>query len=226
MITIPKKSLLCIILTFFLLNMACLVTERKYKIIFFGDSITFNGLSWKHGYINEIDSIIKSKGLENKYQLEESGIFGNKVADLYSRLDKDVIQYNPDAVVIYIGINDVNNGNPDIEADSFKKNYLAIIDKLKKKNIKVIICTPTVIGEFKNVGNTKDVGLNKYSLIIREIAKDYSLPLCDLRSIFIEYINKNNPINKENGILTVDGIHLNRAGNLLVANNLWKVINN
>jgi lysophospholipase L1-like esterase len=40
-------------------------------------------------------------------EIVNAGISGNKVTDLGSRLDKDVIQRHPFTVVIYIGINDV-----------------------------------------------------------------------------------------------------------------------
>jgi lysophospholipase L1-like esterase len=41
--------------------------------------------------------------------------------------------------------------------------------------------------------------------------------LVDLRELFHNYELKNNPGNKESGILTVDKVHLNDAGNQLVA---------
>ena len=219
-----KKSLLITTLTIVLVNLSCLKIDKKYKIIFFGDSITYNGLMWQHGYIHKIDSLSKSEGHGDEYLLEGAGKIGNKVGDLHARLNMDVIQYNPDAVVIYIGVNDVNSLNSDIKIDSFKQCYLEIIEKLQKNNVKVIICTPTVIGELKNMSNPKDAILNKYSSILIEISKKFTLPLCDLRSNFLDYINKNNPNNKETGILTNDGIHLNRMGNLVVAKNMWNVI--
>ena len=219
-----KKSLLITILTIVLINLSCLKIDKKYKIIFLGDSITYNGLTWQHGYIHKIDSLSKSEGHGDEYLLEGAGEIGNKVEDLYARLNTDVIQYNPDAVVIYVGVNDVDSVNADIKIESFKQCYLEIIEKLQKNNIKLIICTPTVIGELKNMSNPKDTLLNKYSSILIEISKKFALPLCDLRSNFLDYININNLNNKAIGILTNDGIHLNRLGNLVVAENMWKVI--
>ena len=42
----------------------------------------------------------------------------------------------------------------------------------------------------------------------------------DLRENFHTYELKSNPGNKESGILTVDRVHLNDAGNQLVADNM------
>jgi hypothetical protein len=48
--------------------------------------------------------------------------------------------------------------------------------------------------------------------------------LVDLRKEFVKYDEENNPDNKERGILTDDGVHLNRTGNLFVAEKIWGVI--
>jgi lysophospholipase L1-like esterase len=66
--------------------------------------------------------------------------------------------------------------------------------------------------------------LNFYSQWIRNFAAKKSIPLVDLRSLFIQYNLGNNPENKESGILTRDRVHLTPAGNNLVAKEMWKVI--
>jgi lysophospholipase L1-like esterase len=66
--------------------------------------------------------------------------------------------------------------------------------------------------------------MNEYSNIIRRIASKNSLALVDLRKAFLDYNLKNNPDNKDRGILTTDRVHLNAKGNQLVAEEMWKVI--
>ena len=66
--------------------------------------------------------------------------------------------------------------------------------------------------------------MNAYSNIIRGIAKKNELTLVDLRKAFLEFNLKNNPDNKDRGILTTDRVHLNPRGNQLVADEMWKVI--
>ena len=87
-----------------------------------------------------------------------------------------------------------------------------------------MLVTPAVIGEKNDYSNQQDGDLNKYSQIIRNIAKDADLPLCDLRSLFHSYEVNNNTANADKGVLTVDGVHLNAAGNKLVAEEMWKVL--
>ncbi len=206
--------------------MSFLSPPKKKTVVFFGDSITQNGLK-SNGYIVKIDSIIKHSGYPDSIQLIGAGVSGNKVYDLYLRIESDVLLKNPDVVLIYIGINDVwhkSTSGTGTDADKFEKFYRAIIKKLQEKNIKVILCTPTVIGEKNDYTNEQDGDLNKYSNIIRTMAADLSLPLCDLRRTFTDYLKANNPSNNEKGVLTVDRVHLNDHGNLLVAREMWKVI--
>jgi lysophospholipase L1-like esterase len=81
-----------------------------------------------------------------------------------------------------------------------------------------------VIGEKKDGKNSLDAKLDKYSEISRKVAKDTGSQLCDLRKAFAEYLAKNNPDDKEKGILTRDSVHLNEAGNKFVAETILAVI--
>ena len=199
---------------------------KKTKIVFFGDSITQQGVG-KNGYISKMDSLIKLQGLGDNYELLGAGIGGNKIYDLYLRMEADVLDKKPDIVVIYIGINDVwhkTTSGTGTDPNKYEQFYRAIIKKLQVQNIKVIVCTPTVIGEKNDETNLQDGDLNKYSKIIKSMAKDLLLPVCDLRLAFADYLKNNNPTNAEKGILTVDGVHLTNAGNFLVANTIWQTI--
>lgn len=215
---------LCMIAMFGLLSFT--VQPKKTKIVFFGDSITQQGAG-KNGYISIMDSLINLQGLSNNYELLGAGIGGNRVYDLYLRIEADVLDKKPDVVVIYIGINDVwhkTTSGTGTEPKKYEQFYRAIIKKLQAQNIKVIVCTPTVIGEKNDMTNLQDGDLNQYSNIVKNMANSLSLPVCDLRLAFSEYLKNNNPINAEKGILTVDGVHLTGAGNLLVANTMWQTI--
>lgn len=212
-----------------IISIACMsfiVQQKKTRVVFFGDSITQQGAG-KNGYIPKMDSLIKLQGLSDNYELLGAGVSGNRVYDLYLRIEADVLEKKPDVVVIYIGINDVwhkTTTGTGTEPKKYEQFYRAIIKKLQAQNIKVILCTPTVIGEKIDVTNLQDGDLNFYSNIVRNMAKSLSLPVCDLRVAFADYLKANNPNNADKGILTVDGVHLTSAGNLLVANEMWKTI--
>lgn len=216
-----------LVFTFFFALIALLMpADKKKRIIFFGDSITELGIK-PGGYIKRMDSMIALQGKSDQYEFVGSGISGNKIYDLYLRLDEDVLSKKPDMVVMYIGVNDVwhkRNAGTGTDPDKFEKFYNAILKKLAVNNIRVILCTPAVIGEKTDFSNEQDGDLNKYSNIIRGIANKNNLPLIDLRKIFLDYNLKNNSSNKESGILTTDRVHLNAKGNQLVAEEMLKVI--
>ena len=204
--------------------MAC--TNKKKHIIFFGDSITEVAVN-RGGYIARMDSMLAQQKKADQFELTGAGVSGNKVYDLFLRMDDDVLAKNPDLVVIFIGVNDVwhkRTSGTGTDADKFVKFYQAIIQKLKANNIEMILCTPAVIGEKTDFTNPLDGEMNEYSKIIRDLAGKNNLTLVDLRKIFREYNLTNNPENRTSGILTTDGVHLNAKGNQFVADEMWKVI--
>jgi lysophospholipase L1-like esterase len=208
-----------------ILLLACL-HQKKTRIIFFGDSITQLGAN-PGGFITRIDSMSKLENKNDQFEFIGAGVSGNKVYDLYLRMDDDVLAKDPDVVIIYIGVNDVwhkASSGTGTDANKFEAFYNAILKKLKDKNIKVILCTPAVIGEKTDNTNQQDGDMNKYANIVRDIAKKNNLPLIDLRKEFLDYSKQNNPDNKESGILTRDRVHLNERGNQLVADLMWKAI--
>jgi len=199
--------------------------QQKQRIVFFGDSITQAGVS-PNGYVTVLGNLIAQKGLKDQYELVGAGISGNKVTDLYLRMEEDVLAKNPTTVVIWIGVNDVwhKKGGTGTDAPKFEQFYNAIIKKLQAKNINVVLCTPAAIGERTDFSNELDGDLNKYANIIRSIATQNNCALVDLRKAFLAYNLANNAENKDRGILTSDGVHLNDKGNLLVAQEMMKTL--
>lgn len=208
------------LLTIFFVALSSLsMQEKKKRVVFFGDSITEAGIQ-PGGYITKLKDMLAQSGHGNSYELMGAGIGGNKIYDLYLRLESDVISKQPDVVVIWVGVNDVwhkRSYGTGTDADKFEKFYNAVIKKLQEKDIKVYICTPAAIGEKTDYTNELDGDLNKYAVIIRNIANQNNCELIDLRKAFLEYNLKHNSANAESGVLTTDGVHLNDKGNTLVA---------
>ncbi|WP_421942327.1 SGNH/GDSL hydrolase family protein [Pedobacter sp.] len=216
--TLFKTSILLLTSLFFLTSM----TFKPKRIIFFGDSITQQGVS-KNGYV----TLIKKSLDSTRYDVIGAGIGGNKVYDLYLRLEDDVLNKKPDLVVIYVGINDVwhkQTSHTGTDYDKYFKFYQALINKIQGAGSKVVLCTPSVVGEKKDGTNELDADLNKYAQGIRNLAAKNNLPLCDLRKVFTEYEAQNNADDKEKGILTTDRVHLNEQGNKLVADQLLPLV--
>jgi lysophospholipase L1-like esterase len=215
-----------VLLSFTLIILMCsMQIQKPVKVIFFGDSITRAGVN-PGGYITLMQEALRGK-TNPEYELIGAGIGGNKVYDLFLRFEDDVLSKKPDVVVMYVGVNDVwhkQSSQTGTDPDKFIAFYTAMIKKLQAVGIRVIVCTPAAIGERTDFSNAQDGDLNRYSNIIRELAQKYSCGLVDLRKAFLDYNLKNNPENKESGILTTDRVHLNPAGNKLVADLMIKAL--
>jgi lysophospholipase L1-like esterase len=200
--------------------------QSKQRIVFFGDSITEAG-DRSGGFISMMRDQLKEQHKDNQYELLGAGISGNKVYDLYLRINEDVLSKKPDVVVIWVGVNDVWHKRlygTGTDPDKFDKFYRRMLQMFKERNIKTIICTPACVGEKTDYSNELDGDLNQYSKQIRALAAEFNSPLLDLRTIFHDYQLKNNPENLRKGILTVDGVHLNEKGNTLLAAELSKML--
>ena len=198
-------------------------------LVFLGDSITAGGVGPK-GYVTLIKKELQAKYKDLDLKFVGAGISGNKVPDLQRRVDKDVIAKKPTIVFIYIGINDVWHGEKDPSRGTSKEKYeeglKEVIGKIQKAGARVILCTPTVIGEKKEGGNNLDARLDEYAEISRKVARETKATLCDLRKAFVNHLKDNNPDNKEKGILTGDRVHLSEKGNQLVAEEMLKMLGN
>lgn len=215
-----------ILLLIICISVMSMAKQKKTRIVFFGDSITQAGVG-PTGYITKMKKMLEENGKALQYELIGAGIGGNKVYDLYLRMDEDVLSKNPDVVVIWVGVNDVwhkASSGTGTDADKFEKFYTAMIRKFQAKNVQLVLCTPSTIGEKTDYSNQQDGDLNQYSNIIRKLATANNCKLVDLRSDFHDYIVKNNPENKESGILTRDRVHLNEKGDIFVAERMMEVV--
>jgi len=200
---------------------------NKKQVVFLGDSITEEGRTLELGFLNLIEETLDA----NKFNIIGKGISGDKVSDLLVRYEEDVLAQDPDIVFIYIGINDVwhtYDVGKGSDIDFYEKGLRKIITDIKRKNAKIILCTPTVIGELVTFKDTveikRDQELDAFSGVVRNLASEFNTELLDLRTIFKDYIIQNNKTNDYQGFLTDDGVHLNDFGNQLIAEKMLEYI--
>ena len=197
---------------------APVVLKDGDRVVFLGDSITYSGAR-KGGYIRLMEAELAARREGWEVELIGAGISGHKVPDLQARLDRDVLSQDPTIVIVYIGINDVwhwgnNNGT---EKDDFDAGLRELADRVMAAGSQLILCTPTVIGERTDGANKFDPMLEDYSGVTRRVALAKGAHLLDLRAGFLEHLRKNNGDQAAKGVLTTDTVHLNSAGNRLVA---------
>ena len=99
------------------------------------------------------------------------------------RFESDVLNHRPDIVTIDYGLNDRG-----MSLDESERNWKRMIEESLKKNVKVILMTPS----WDNSYFLQDV--NWMSLVshaeqIRKLAAEYSIGLCDSFAAFQAYID-------------------------------------
>ena len=230
------RKIIFLIISLLIISCENMNDNQPTKIVFLGDSITQQAEDFEDGFI----SLIRQNLIQDKFELVGKGISGNKVSDLLTRYKSDVLDLNPDLVFIYIGINDVwhkYDFGTGSDIDLYEKGLRAIISDIKSLGSKIVLCTPTVIGEntgdfelgnqFKDVETMEKMNgdLDTFSEVVRKLSNEYETELLDLRKIFMDYLAENNLNNDAAGILTTDGVHLNGQGNKLIADQMIKFIN-
>ena len=213
---------------FFILScmmlIACSPDEPK-KVVFFGDSITQAGEEDPAGYIN----VMRNRLDTAKYELIGAGISGNKVTDLQERVQEDVLALNPDVVFVYIGINDVWHfyefeGTVGTDIEQYEEGLHDLAESLQTETTEVILCTPSVIGEEPAMEGEINQQLDAYADVVRKVAAESKVGLCDLRAEFKTYLQDNNPVNQREGILTTDGVHMNPEGDRFLAEKMMECL--
>lgn len=212
---------------------------RPIRIVAFGDSTTA-----KRGnatvYLDCLERNLPQQGIE--IVAINSGIGGNTTVAGKSRFKRDVLDHNPDLVIIQFGINDsafdVWKTPPAEESrvpiDLYVENLEYFLDTLKNQGTQVILMVPNCLrwtptlkkmyGKPPYDPNDPDgfnVTLRPYADRVRKIAREHSVPLIDVYAAFQEYGAVEGQSVDD---LLSDGMHLNDKGHQLVANLLLKKI--
>ena len=204
-------------------------------ILFQGDSITDGGriknnntdLNHQigHSYAYVISSKLGYKEYDKKYMFMNRGISGNRIADLYCRIQEDIINLRPDIVSILIGVNDAYfhfNNNSGSSPKKYEKIYRLIIEEIKENlpNSKLIICEPFILKGNQNKENYyewKEL-ISEYQRIVKKLSKEYNIPLVLLQDKFNEMCSVMEP-----EYWVWDGVHPTEAGHYLIAEEWLKV---
>ena len=198
------------------------------KIAFLGDSITQAGWGQPDGYVRLVIEGLKANGVE--VEAVPAGISGHKSDQMLARLEKDVLSKKPQWMTLSCGVNDVWHGPRGVPLDemmagkgtydanvaqrgTYKKNITEIIDRAAAAGVRPVVLTATVIKEDLDGDLNKKVA--PYNDFLRGLAKEKQLPLADLNAMFQDAIKAANK--PGTNVLTSDGVHMNAAGNQLMA---------
>ena len=198
------------------------------KIAFFGDSLTegIQGASYFE--------ILKKKLPE--HQLFNFGKGGDTVISLYKRIRSLDMNSNFDISFLWVGVNDVLVKTSWIypilkrirrqpwakKPEDFEHYYRSLLDLLKKTSQYLVTVSPLFIGE--DIDNTWNKELAELAKIIKSLSAFYSNTIYfNIQAPFIPLLSKENTSLKKLHF-TMDGVHLNKAGADIVANEFQQVI--
>ncbi|PTX99976.1 hypothetical protein DB346_19410 [Verrucomicrobia bacterium LW23] len=179
---------------------------------FMGDSITQAGAASPSGYVQLVISGLKANGINVKSY--PAGTSGNKSDQMLGRL-KGLLDKKPTWITLSCGVNDVWHGPKGIPLDQYKENITKFVDQCQAAGVKVMILTATMIME------SQDGKLNNelvpYNDFLRTLAKEKKCLLADLNADMQKEVAELKAAGLQGNTVTGDGVHMNPAGNLMMA---------
>jgi acyl-CoA thioesterase-1 len=191
------------------------------KVIFIGDSITESERQKDpedvgNGYVRIIRDYLWLVQPEMNLTILNRGIGGDRASHLLARWEADVLSQKPDWVSISVGINDEAFNTP---VEEFRTAYRSMLEQIKQHTTASIILLETTIN--LEVESTPARSLQEYNNVIHELAEQFQTILVPMNRTFNEYLQKDTA-----KLLTVDHVHMNSTGNLLMAKTWLRVILN
>ena len=185
-----------------------------------GDSITHGALH-THGFRSYPEHFAERIRWEMRRVRDvviNTGISGDRVPGLAGDLEHRLLRFKPTVVSIMMGMNDATAGPEG--RDAFRTGYLELIDRLRKEsNALILLHTPNPITP---VAGERRGDLPAYAQIIREVAEDRGVALCDQEKRWQEYIAARKT--DINYLLNDGTIHPNGQGHVLFAHEMCKTL--
>jgi lysophospholipase L1-like esterase len=211
--------------------------QNVSRIVMLGDSITELG-GLPNGYVTLVTASLNEAFGKGAIEVVNAGISGQKAPDMQRRFQSDVLARHPQLVTISVGVNDVwhnfRNGEWTARVASgdsgFGVNlpdYIAKVEEMvssaKNGSVQVVLLSPTLV--YEDLSCSENVRLTEYCNAERKIASKYHVPFVDLNRAFREAVGDYQKFaGKRSLLLTVDGVHMNDAGNGLMAHQLLKTL--
>ena len=206
-------------------------------VVAFGDSTTAT-----RGKLKIYSELLREElpriGMDAK--VINAGIGGDTTALARTRFEKDVLDRNPDFVIIQFGINDAAvdlwkkppTTKSRVSLADYQSNLRYFIKKLQSGGSHPILMTPNPLRWTEktkklygkppyhpDAENGFTVILNTYAEKVREIAEEEKVPLID---VYAEFERLEKTAQQSVAELLLDGIHPNDQGQQIVANGLLR----
>ncbi|MGP4079401.1 SGNH/GDSL hydrolase family protein [Pseudalkalibacillus sp. R45] len=169
------------------------------KLVCFGDSITARN----EGYAKPILATKLSSILKD-FEIINSGVAGDNTFDALKRIEKDVVNHNPDLATILFGANDAAFHKM-IDLETFENNMIKLVHSISPE--KTILISPSPVDEEKQDARNNKT-LREYALIVKKVAESNGCYFIDL---FTEMLARDHFQEILKG-LENDGLHFGEKG--------------
>ncbi len=205
--------------------------NKETHILFTGDSITDGNRckdpdrAWDlnhqigHSFVYVINALLGSFYPERCFRFTNRGISGNKIIDVYSRLDMDLIRLQPEIVSFLVGINDGPGRSNDFRASSpqkFSRLYRMMLDEILERlpEVRLVICEPFVLDNprLEPEFSLWDKSIRSFQEECRKLAEDYHAVFVAIQDEFDRACQL-----RESSYWSWDGIHPTENGHGLIA---------
>ena len=181
--------------------------KGKQRVVFMGDSITEE---WSNLYPGYFDT----KGYINR------GIGGQTTPQMLIRFKPDVIDLEPDIVVILAGANDIAGNTGPSNVKMITDNIFSMAELARAHQIKVVLSSILPVFEYEWAKEIKDVPatIDSVNNELKKYANDHGLVYLNYFSLMVD---QRRGLNKD---YTYDGVHPNQDGYILMSSLAEKVL--
>jgi lysophospholipase L1-like esterase len=216
-----------------------MIIQPKQKILFIGDSITDAGRSpggemtpWSpgtglgRGYVSLFNALLTNFDPTLRIRVVNRGVSGNTILDLSDRWRTDVLDLEPDWLVVAIGVNDVwrqfdsplSNDRlvtPEIYRETYRRLLSAARSECSVQGfalVKPFILEPNRAEPFRQ-------HIDAYGDIVAGIAGEFDARIVDAQAALDRLMTTIHPSE-----IAWDRVHLNDVGHLALAQGVFEVL--
>lgn len=180
--------------------------KDEKRIVLMGNSIT-------EGWEQADPDLFASTGFINR------GIGGQTSPQMLMRFQADVIDLEPELVLILAGTNDIAGNTGPIGLDEISDNIIKMVELAENSDIKAIICSVLPAYDFPwSPGKKPHIKIPQLNAMLKAYANDNDIIYLDY---FSTMTNDVNGLPKE---YALDGVHPTKAGYDVMKKMMLKVV--
>ena len=209
---------------------------KTITIVGFGDSITMDPCvkDDKKQWLSILNKMLSKEYPDIDFTTINSGVGGNSDREKMTRYKHDVLAHAPDILLIQFGGNNSGYNAPKrfVPVQETEEYLQQIKDTIPAKTQIVVITCPHVLwkkhqfyidapekfAEFHKTNGGHEAGLNQYREALKAFAIKNNYPIVDLYKAMKES-------DDTESLQIGDGVHLNTAGDQLLAKLVFKTLN-